>query len=564
MNGRVICILIVLLLGFGAVFYRLFDIMVLNHNYYINKARGQQVKREELPVKRGLILDRKGRELAVNLETESIFSDGAEIKSIDETAKKLAIISEQKPEVVQAKLDTNKRFNWVERKISFEKSQEIRELNLKGIGFIQENKRYYPKKNLASHIIGYVDIDNKGLEGIEQRFDKYLSTQPEKASVYKDAKGNILSQGYQKEIKGNNVVLTIDEGLQYIVEKNLEAVMQQRKAASASAVMMDPYTGEILAMASLPNYDLNNPGKNNPNTRRNRSITDIYEPGSTYKIITGVAALEEKAVSVDTKFDCSAGNIEVGGRKIKDAHRHGVLTFKEVIQKSSNVGTIKIALKLGKEKVYDYSKLFGFGQKTNIDLAGEVSGILRHHSKWSGMSIGAIAIGQEVAATPLQIVRAYSVIANGGYLVRPHVLKEIKSPDNKIILQTEIEKKRIISEKTAEVFRDILKTVTEEGGTAKDAAIDGNQVAGKTGTAQVIDPVTKKYSKEKYISSFVGFVPSDKPLFTLIVVVHEPKGAIYGGIVAGPVFRKISNEALSYLNIPRDDAHEKGLVVVAK
>lgn len=564
MNGRIICTLTILLICFATVFYRLFDIMVLNHSYYINKAKGQQVKNEELPVKRGLILDRRGRELAVNLETESIFSDGAEIKSLDETAHKIARISNQKPEVIQAKLDLNKRFNWVARKVSYEKSQQIKELKLKGIGFIQENKRYYPKNNLASHIIGYVDIDNKGLEGIEQKYDKYLSSQPEKAAVYKDAKGNILSQGYQKEIKGNNVVLTIDEGLQYIVEKNLETVMQQRRAASASAVMMDPYTGEILAMASLPNYDLNNPGSNNPNTRRNRSITDIYEPGSTYKIIAGVGALEENIVTVDTKFDCSAGNIEVGGKRIKDAHRHGVLTFKEVIQKSSNVGTIKIALRLGKEKVYDYSRLFGFGQKTNIDLAGEVSGILRHHSKWSGMSIGAIAIGQEVAATPLQIARAYSVIANGGYLVRPHVLKEIKSPDNKIILQTEIEKKRIISEKTAEVFRDILKTVTEEGGTAKEAAIDGNQVAGKTGTAQVIDPHTKKYSKEKYISSFVGFVPSDKPLFTLIVVVHEPKGAIYGGIVAGPVFRKIANESLSYLNIPRDDSYEKGLVVVNK
>jgi len=564
MNGRVMFIFTILITGFGAIFFRLFDIMVLNHEYYLNKAKEQQVKNEELPVKRGLILDRRGRELAVNLETESIFSDGAEIKSASETAKKIAQIANQKPEVVLAKIDSNKRFVWVERKISHEKSQQIRELKLKGIGFIQENKRYYPKSTLASHIIGYVDIDNVGLEGIEQRYDKYLSTRPEKAAVYKDAKGNILSQGYQKEIKGNNIILTIDEGLQYIVEKNLEAVMQERKAASASAVMMDPYTGEILAMASLPNYDLNNPGQNNPEIRRNRTITDIYEPGSTYKIITGVAALEEDIVNTETKFDCSAGFIEVGGRKIKDAHRHGVLTFKEVIQKSSNVGTIKIALKLGKEKVYEYSRLFGFGQKTNIDLAGEVSGILRNHNRWSGMSIGSIAIGQEVGATPLQVVRAYSVIANGGYLVRPHILKEIRSPDNQLVLKTDIERKMIISEKTTEVFKDILKTVTEEGGTAKEAAIDGNHVAGKTGTAQVIDPITKKYSKEKYISSFVGFVPAEKPLFTLIVVVHEPKGAIYGGIVAGPVFRKIADESLSYLKILRDDAYEKELVVVAK
>lgn len=562
MNGRTIFVACLVIMGFGAVLYRLVDIMVLNHHYYLSKAKIQQLKSEEIPVKRGLVLDRRGRELAVNLDTESVFSDGAEIESVNETAIKLAKLTDKKPEAVLTKLDTNKRFSWVERKIDYEQSQRIKELKLKGIGFISESKRYYPKETLASHIIGYVDIDNKGLEGIEHRYESYLTAKPEKATVYKDAKGNILSEGYQREIKGNNVVLTIDEGLQYIVEKNLEAVMEQRKAAAATAIMMDPYTGEILAMASLPNYDLNNPGKSNPNNRRNRAITDIYEPGSTYKIIAAVAALQEGLVNTETLFDCSAGSIEVGGRRIKDAHRHGVLTFKEVIQKSSNVGTIKVAQRLGKEKLYEYSRLFGFGEKTNIDIQGEVVGILRHHSRWSGMSLGAIAIGQEVGVTPLQVLRAYSVIANGGYLVRPHFLLEIRSPDNQRVFKPPVEKKMIISENNAAIFRDILKTVTEAGGTAKEAAVDGNHVAGKTGTAQVIDPKTKRYSKDRYISSFVGFVPANKPIFSLIVVVHEPKGAIYGGVVAGPVFRKIANESLSYLNILRDDANEKGLVIV--
>lgn len=561
MSGRVIFVSCLVVISFVAVIYRLVDIMVIDHDYYLKKARYQQVKSEELPVKRGLLLDRKGRELAVNIDTESIFSDGAELESANETAVKLAKLTSQRPEVLLTKLDTTKRFSWIERKLDYEKTQKIKELRLKGIGFVSENKRYYPKGTLASHIIGYVDIDNKGLEGIEQRYERYLTAKPQKAVVLKDAKGNILSEGYQKEIKGNNVVLTIDEGLQYIVERNLEAVMQKYRAASATAIMMDPYTGEILAMANLPNYDLNSPGKSNPNNRRNRAITDIYEPGSTYKIIAAVAALEEGLVKVETLFDCSAGNIEVGGRRIKDAHRHGVLTFKEVIQKSSNVGTIKVALRLGKEKLYEYSRLFGFGEKTNIDLPGEVSGLLRHHSKWSGMSIGAIAIGQEVGTTPLQVLRAYSVIANGGYLVRPHLLREIRSPDDEVLYTAPLYRKKIISEGTASIFRDILKTVTEEGGTAKEASVEGNQVAGKTGTAQVIDPVTKKYSKERYVSSFVGFVPADKPIFSLIVVVHEPKGAIYGGVVAGPVFRKIANESLSYLNVHRDDAVERGLIV---
>ncbi len=561
MNSRIIFIICLVVTSFGAVLYRLVDIMVLNHDYYISKARYQQVKNEEIPVKRGIVMDRKYRELAINLDTESLFSDGAELESVSETAHKLARYTSQKPEVVLAKLDRSKRFSWVERKLDYEQTQRIKELKLKGIGFITENKRFYPKGSLASHIIGYVDIDNRGLEGIEQRYDKYLTAKSEKTAVFKDAKGNILSEGYQREIKGNNVVLTIDEGLQYIVEKNLEAVMIQRKAASATAIMMDPYTGEILAMASLPNYNLNTPGKSSPHSRRNRAITDLYEPGSTYKIIAGVAALEEGIVNTETKFDCSAGNVEVGGRKIKDAHRHGVLTFKEVIQKSSNVGTIKVAQRLGKEKLYEYSRLFGFGEKTNIDLQGEVSGLLRHHSRWSGMSIGAIAIGQEVGVTPLQVLRAYSAIANGGYMVKPHILMEIRSPDNSTLYSAPVVKKMIISERTAAIFRDILKTVTEEGGTAKEAAVEGNPVAGKTGTAQVIDPATKKYSKEKYVSSFVGFVPVEKPILSLIVVVHEPKGAIYGGVVAGPVFRKIANESLSYLNILRDDAAEKGLIL---
>lgn len=562
MHHRTIIISIVLMIGFIAVTFRLVDIMIINHDYYLNKAKVQQVKSEEIPVKRGLILDRKGRELAINLDTESVYSDSAEVKSIDETAIKLASVINQKPEIIKTKLDSNKRFAWIERKIDFEHSQKIKELKLRGIGVITEPKRFYPKGSLASHIIGYVDIDNKGLEGAEERFERFLTASPAKTVVMRDAKGNILSEGHQREIKGNNVVLTIDEGLQYIVEKNLESVMKERKAASATAIMMEPHTGEILAMASLPNYDLNSPGSSTPSTRRNRAITDIYEPGSTYKIIVGVSALQEGIVNTEMKFDCSAGSVEVGGKRIKDAHRHGVLTFKEVIQRSSNVGTIKIGLKLGKEKVYEYSKLFGFGSKTGVDLIGEVSGILRHHSKWSGMSIGAISIGQEVGVTPLQVLRAYTVIANGGYLVRPHVLKEVRTPDNQVVFQSEIQKKRIISEEVSALFRDILKTVTEDGGTAKEARVDGNLVAGKTGTAQVIDPKTKKYSKDKYISSFVGFVPADKPRFSLIVVVYEPKGAIYGGIVAGPVFRKIANESLSYLNILRDDADEKGLLVM--
>ncbi|MFO0752302.1 MAG: penicillin-binding protein 2 [Thermodesulfovibrionales bacterium] len=564
MRRRSALLAVLIVAGFLAVVVRLADIMLVNHKWYLVKAMGQQTKKELVPVKRGIIVDRKGRDLAINLESESLYCDPSEVDSPERAASTLSrVMNNRNPDLLRAKLTAGNRFTWIERKLDSGQAQRVRELKLKGVGLAPDMKRFYPKGTLASHLIGYVGIDNNGLEGIEQKYDGYLSARGEKVSVRRDAKGNVLSEGTAKEIRGNNIVLTIDEGLQYIVEKNLDAAMEKWKAASATAIMMDPYSGELLALASRPHFDLNNPAGVTAAQRRNRSITDCYEPGSTFKIVVGTAALEEGLVSPDTKFDCSAGSIEVGGRKIKDAHRHGVLSFKEVIQKSSNVGSIKIGLALGKDRVYHYIKKFGFGEKTGIDLTGEVSGWVRTPDRWSGMSIGAISIGQEVAVTPLQVLRAYSVVANGGSLVSPYVVAEIRSPSGHTLYRAAPERKRIFSEKTIGTFRQILKTVTEEGGTATGAAVDGNQVAGKTGTAQLIDPKTKRYSKDKFVSSFVGFVPADAPKIAMIVVIHEPKGAHYGGVVAGPVFKQIANESLSYMSVPRDDFEEKRLLLVS-
>lgn len=566
MKVRLIVISCLLFVAFVAIVVKLTYIMLINHQWYVERAKMQQVKTEEMPVKRGLILDRKGRELAINLDVESIYCNPAEIpdSQVANVAEKLSKITSKNIDAIVPKLNTNSRFSWIDRKVSPEVAEKIRNSKIKGVGLILEPKRVYPKSNLASHLIGFVDIDNKGIEGLEQKYDKELTALSEKIVAYRDAKGNLLSKGDLREIKGNNIFLTIDESLQYIVEKHLDDAVKHWKASYATAIMMDPFTGEILAMANSPSFDLNNPASAKPYLRKNRAITDCYEPGSTFKIIVGAAALEEGLIKPNSKYDCSAGYIEVGGRRIKDAHRHGVLTFQEVIQKSSNVGTIKIGLTLGKERLYDYTKRFGFGQKTGIDIIGEVSGWVRPPEKWSGMSIGSISIGQEIAATPLQILRAYSVIANGGLLVKPYLLSEIQSPDGVTIYKAVPETKRVISEKTAKNFNMILTTVTEVGGTAKEASVDGNLVAGKTGTAQKIDPVTKRYSKVNYVSSFVGFVPADKPKVALIVVVHDPRGHIYGGVVAAPVFRKIANDALSYLEVPRDDSKNKNLLVTAR
>lgn len=563
MKKRAVMISAIITFGFMAVILRLADIMLLNHQWFLDKARDQQIKKEVVPVKRGIILDRKGRELAVNIDTESIYCDPAEITSPDRVAAALAQTMNKKPGVILTRLSGDNKFNWIDRKIGLEETQRIRDMKLKGIGFVPEIKRYYPKGSLASHVVGFVGMDNKGLEGIERLYDNYLSAASERISVVRDARGNALSEGTSRENKGNNIVLTLDEGLQYIVEKNLDEAMEKWQAASATAIMMDPRTGEVLAMASRPCYDLNNPSAYTAAQRRNRAVTDCYEPGSTFKLVVGTAALQEGLVTPDSRFDCSAGYVEVGGRKMKDAERHGVLAFREIIQKSSNIGTIKIGLNLGKERIYRYIRKFGFGERTGFDLGGEAAGHIRPPDKWSGMSIGAVSIGQEVAVTPLQVLRAYSAIANGGFLVRPHVVSEISSPDGKVIYKAAVESQRILSEKVVKTFKDILKTVTEEGGTATGAAVDGNEVAGKTGTAQLMDPRTKRYSKDKYVSSFVGFVPADDPRIAMIVVIHEPKGDIYGGVVAGPVFKMIANDSLSYLSVPRDDSAQKRLLLVS-
>jgi len=560
--------------GFFIIFFRLSMLMVFDHKILSDKAKSQQIKAQDIRVARGNIYDRKGRELAVNMELESLYCDARELKADRQDMVRLSSALGVSPVALQAKFRPEGRFTWVNRKLAPETARRVRDALgaeedegplMKGFGFVPESKRVYPKGALASHVIGSVGLDNQPLEGIELKYDRYLKTSGGKVYFNRDASGRMLSPGVDLESSGNDILLTIDEGLQYIVERELDKAMLKWKAAAATAIMMDPRTGEVLALGSRPSYDPNEIRGAARNGVRNRAVTDIYEPGSTYKIIVGAAALEEKAAGLDSTFDCSRGSINVGGKEIHDAHKHGVLTFKEVIQKSSNVGSVMLGMKLGKEAVYKYSKLFGFGEKTGIDLPGEVSGWIRSPDRWSATSIGAIPIGQEVAATPLQVLRAYAAIANGGYLVRPHVVAEIRSPGGTVLSSTtKDDRKRILSEQTALTFRNILKTVAEEGGTATGAAVDGNAVAGKTGTAQMVDPVTKRYSRDRFISSFVGFVPADNPRIAMIVVIYEPKGQIYGGVVAAPVFRNIADQALSYLNVPREDSREKQLLLVSQ
>jgi cell division protein FtsI (penicillin-binding protein 3) len=572
---RTIILNTALVFGFLVIFLRLVDLMVVNHKILSEKARMQQMTTEDIQAMRGNIYDRRGRALAVNVELESLYCDSKEVAIDKEKMKKLSSVLNMGPAEVTEKFEKSRSFTWLERKLRPDTVKRVkvvlgmephdREASARGFGFIPEAERLYPNGSLAAHVIGAVGLDNQPLEGLELKFNKYLRSAGGKVCFSRDASGNLLSSGANLESKGDDIRLTIDEGLQYIVERELDTAMSKWKAKAASVIMMDPFTGDILALANRPTYNPNDLEGTTRNEMRDRAITDVYEPGSTFKIVVGTAALEEKAVSLNSTFDCSKGYILVGGHAMHDAHRHGVLTFREVIQKSSNVGTTMVGMRLGKEKIYEYAKRYGFGDTTGIDLPGEVSGWIRKPDRWSATSIGAVSIGQEVAVTPLQVLRAYSAVANGGYLVRPHVVAEIKTHAGETVYSFKPEPlKRVISEKTALLFKGILKTVVEEGGTAPAAAIDGNEVAGKTGTAQLIDPKTKRYSKTKYVSSFVGFVPADNPRIAVIVVIYEPKGMTYGGVVAGPVFKGIADQALSYLDVPRDDAPERNLLLVAK
>ncbi|NCO67568.1 MAG: penicillin-binding protein [Nitrospirae bacterium CG_4_10_14_0_8_um_filter_41_23] len=560
---RAIILNTTIIFSFFLVSLRLTDLMIFNHTRLSERAKLQHVKVEDIQVRRGIIFDRRGRELALNLELESLYCDPENLNLDNDSMRRLASVMAKEPRVILSKIPAAGRFAWVERKLEPDTAEKVKRLNIKGLEFLTEAKRFYPKGELASHILGFVGVDNQALEGVELKYDRYIKTTGGKVFFERDASGKTLSSGVDIEAKGNNIVLTIDEGLQSIVEREIDKAIIKWRAAAASAIMMDPFTGEILALANRPAYDPNKGGSAGGSEKRNRAITDCYEPGSTFKIIIGVASLEEKIAKPDTLFDVSKGSIQVGGKTIRDVHKYGVLTFKEVIQKSSNVGSITIGMRLGKDRIYKYAKLLGVGKKTGIDLPGEVSGWIHPPERWSGTSLGAIPIGQEVAVTPLQMLRAYSAIANGGFLVRPHVVSEIISPNGQVLASLkDKEMKRIISARTAETFKDILKSVVEEGGTGKRASVDGNEVAGKTGTAQIIDPRTKRYSKEKFVSSFVGFVPADNPRLAIIVVIYEPKGQIYGGVVAAPVFRDIADQSLSYLDIPREDnPHHAPLLV---
>ncbi|MEO8382288.1 MAG: penicillin-binding transpeptidase domain-containing protein [Acidobacteriota bacterium] len=535
---------------------RLAQVQLVRHEHYVTRAQRQQERTLALNPVRGSILDSRGRVLAESIAAESIYADPQMITDRRGVARALAKV----PGIgltardIETRLRANNSFAWIARQLPLETTAEVRKLKLNGIYFLEAHRRSYPRATLGANVIGYVGIDGDGLSGIEHTFDSQVRGTPGKVTLLKDARRGMYllgGDGANRPRDGGHVVLTIDTVVQFIAERALNGAMERYHAGGGSVIVMDPNNGDILAMASAPSFDPNHFRDFPPVSWKNRNVQDTYEPGSTFKIVTAAAGLEERLVTPSQVLDCGNGSITVANITINehDGHRYGLLTFEDVIVNSSNVGTVRVGLALGQDRFYDWIRRFGFGEKTGITLPGESAGQLRGPQRWTQVSPASISIGQEIAVTPLQIVRAVSAVATGGLLVEPRIVKRVIDDEGKTVYEPPRQAaKRVMSEKTAAVLNEILKNVVSRG-TGEHAALAEHVVAGKTGTAQ--KAVGRMgYIDGRYVGSFTGYVPADRPRLAILVVIDEPHGEYYGGTVAAPVFREVAEGTLRYLGVP--------------
>lgn len=536
---------------------RLVYLQFSQHETLVNRAKQQQQNSIETSPQRGELLDRQERQLARSVQTVSLFldPDGLDAQMLDQNAKQLApALGLKEAELTREfreALTANRRFIWIARRLDADLGAKIEELNLPGVYTRLEPKRYYPNGSLAAHVLGYVGLDGQGLGGVEQFYNAKIAGEAGQLFLEKDASGKPY-ESYEIAAKpGQTVVLTIDQAIQYQAEQALEAAVQRSRAKSGTVIVLDPRSGEILALANAPTFDPNRVADTKPETRSNWALQNIYEPGSTFKIVAFSAAIENKLARVEDRIDCQMGAITVAGRVVHDHHAFGSLTIAEALAKSSNVAAIKLGIRVGDETMYDYIKRFGFGSRTGIELPGETAGILRKVERWQPSSIGSIAIGQEIGVTPVQMVAAFGALANDGVRIAPHLIREVRDAGGTVVYRAQPEERRVISAETAIALRGMLEGVTLNG-TAKKAQLDGYSAAGKTGTAQKIDPRTRRYSATKFVGSFVGFAPVSNPQVVIIVVIDEPGGAYHGGEVAAPVFREVAEQILPGLDIVPD------------
>lgn len=530
---------------------RLIDLQIFKSEEYRLKAEQQQIGYIELSPKRGDILDRHLDELAISVKVDSVFVHPEEVLEPLRTARALAPFLEKHEQELYQVLISDRPFVYLARKIPPRQAQEIRRLNLPGVYFQEETGRIYPGRELAAHVLGFTGLDNEGLAGLEYLYNDSIKGKNTRVHLSVDAKRHsYASDAPWEQSGGNTLVLNIDRPIQYVAQQVLEDTVRSSKAVSGSVIVMDPHTGEILAMGSSPSFNPNLYADFGAEVRRNRAVLDIYEPGSTFKVVVFSAVLNEGLADPSELIDCRVEKFSIAGKQYREAsHGFELLSFNEVLAKSSNVGTIKLGLRLGEEKLYQYIRQFGFGEKTGIDLPGEQVGLLRPPAQWSKISIGALSIGQEVGATPLQVLRTIATIANGGYLVTPRVVRRVLTPTGDVLYEPQPARKRILRlETTLQMKKALALAVTE--GTGVGAQLNGYSSAGKTGTAQKF--IDGEYSNTQYIASYIGFAPLEKPVVAAIVVIDEPQGEYYGGHLAAPVFKQIVERALIHLRVPRD------------
>ena len=536
---------------------RLVYLQIFRYGSFEQRAQHQQQRTEEVSARRGIIYDRYGNELAMSINVDSIFAVPTEMPKPASTMSLLARITKQDPRELNARCEASKSFCWVVRKPDPEISERIRSLNLRGIYFQKESKRYYPKNELAAQVLGYVGMDDKGLSGIEREYEDQLHGRPGEMLISVDARKKWFGSVEKQPEPGENIVLTIDEKIQHIAERELESAMGQNHALSGTVIVENPHTGEILALANRPTFNPNLSSEITPAKLKNHAISDVYEPGSTFKLVTISAAVDLGLARPDELIDCQRGSIVLFGHRIHDWHPWGVMPVSEVLAQSSDVGAIKIGLRMGDERMYKYIRAFGFGQQTGIELPGETRGMTKPLSRWSKMSIGAISMGQEIGISAVQLAAMISSIANDGVMSAPRIVAGEAQPQTapQTIAFHPVNERRVLTTQTAAEMRQMMQGVVLHG-TGRKAGLVGYSAAGKTGTAQKFDPVTHRYSHTNFYASFAGFAPINNPAITVVVIFDSPMAPTItqreGGWQGAPVFNRIAQQVLEYLHTPHD------------
>jgi cell division protein FtsI (penicillin-binding protein 3) len=536
-----------------AICARLIYLQIFCYGEFEQRAQHQQQRTVEVAASRGVIYDRNGRELAMSISVDSIFAVPTEMPDLAGTISLISHITHDDPREILARCEASRSFCWIKRKADAEVADRIRNLNLRGIHFQKESKRFYPKRELAAQVLGYVGMDDKGVSGIEREYNDELEGKPGRMLISVDARKQWFGSVEKQPEPGQNIVLTIDQQIQYIAEKELATAMQQTHAISGTVIVENPHTGEILALANQPTFNPNVSGNLNPKSLKNHAISDIYEPGSTFKTITISAALDQKLTNPNEVFDCQMGSIVIDGVRMHDSEPHGLLSVSNILAESSDVGSIKIALRLGNDRFYQYIRAFGFGEKTGIELPHETRGLIRPVDRWSKVSLAAAAMGQGVGISAIQLASLISTIANDGVHISPHIVMSTDSPlaPFQTMAFHPTGERRVISNYTAAEMKQMMQGVVLHG-TGRKATLEGYSAAGKTGTAQKIDPETKTYSHTKYVGSFAGFAPINNPAIVVAVILDSAVGLHQGGQVSAPVFQRVAQQTLEYLHVPHD------------